>query len=191
VIKKLSFDLNLLRVRRKKCLDDGNIPRFEIEGTALARLEQLPCHSIRFSASLLRQLPQIKSLLAKKLRNQVGTRSMSSGAVRYAKDGSGVPVSTRRWTKDAFDALLLDDPLLDVDHERASKRSRDALKRVFAKPASRASSRAGSRFGATPFSKEKVQSEIRARHQNFLPRHNCLKRTIGLLNDYCHGHFSF
>jgi hypothetical protein len=82
---------------------------------------------------------------------------MSSNAVRYAKDGSGVPMSTRRWSKDAFDALLLDNPMLDVDHERASKRSRDALKRVFTKSASRASSRAGSRFGATPFSKEKVR----------------------------------
>jgi hypothetical protein len=76
---------------------------------------------------------------------------------RYASEGPGT-TTARRWAKDAIDALLLDDPNLDVDPERAAKRSRDALRRVFAMPGSRAGSRAGTsggRFSAT-FSKEKV-----------------------------------
>ena len=36
-----------------------------------------------------------------------------------------------RWQKSAFEALLLDEPALDVDPKRASQRARDAVKRVF------------------------------------------------------------
>lgn len=89
---------------------------------------------------------------------------------RYASEGPGT-TTARRWAKDAIDALLLDDPNLDVDPERAAKRSRDALRRVFAMPGSRAGSRAGTsggRFSAT-FSKEKVPRSIGAT--------NCGKQT--------------
>ena len=60
---------------------------------------------------------------------------------RYASAGAGPTPVPKRWAQAAVDALLLDDPTLDVDPERAAKRSRDALKRVFAVPGSRAGSR--------------------------------------------------
>ena len=54
-------------------------------------------------------------------------------------------MATMSWKKQAIAAFLLDDPALDVDPLRASKRARDAVKRVFlvAKEG-----RAPSRFGA-------------------------------------------
>lgn len=48
------------------------------------------------------------------------------GAVQSQMIVAGV-----RWQKSAFEALLLDDPALDVDPKRASQRARDAVKRVF------------------------------------------------------------